>query len=129
MEARKLTVTLLPETCAFCRLDPAAPIPSWATDGLFFSVTRTADELSIFCSEAGVPPDVKASRGWRCLKLEGPFDLSAVGVIATFAGPLAEAGISISVVSTYDTDYLFLQEPALDRTLAVLRSLGHAVRP
>jgi len=127
METRSLTFTLLPGDYAFCRLDPAAPIPAWATDGPFFSVTRTADELSIFCREAGVPADAKVSRGWRCLKVEGPFDFSAVGVIASFAGPLAEAGLSISVVSTYDTDYLFMQKPALDQALSLLHSLGHAV--
>jgi len=129
METRSLTFTLLPGDYAFCRLDPAAPIPTWATDGPFFSVTRTADELSIFCREAGVPADAKASRGWRCLKVEGPFDFCAVGVIASFAGPLAEAGLSISVVSTYDTDYLFVQKPTLEHALAVLRSLGHTIRP
>ncbi len=129
METRSLTFTLLPGDYAFCRLDPAAPIPTWATDGPFFSVTRTADELSIFCREAGAPADVKASRGWHCLKVEGLLDFCAVGVIASFAGPLAEAGLSISVVSTYDTDYLFVQKPTLEHALAVLRSLGHTIRP
>ena len=127
MEARKLKFTLLPGEFAFCRLGPAAPIPSWAIDGTFFSVTRTDDELSIFCLEAGVPADVRANRGWRCLKLHGPFDFSTVGVIASFAAPLAEAGLSISVVSTFDTDYLFVRQSSLDHAIQVLRSLGHAV--
>ena len=128
MESRKLTFTLLPGDFAFCRLDPTDLIPAWATAGPFFSVTRTDEELSVFCLEAGVPAEVKASRGWRCLKLEGPFDFSTVGVIASFAGPLAEAGLSISVVSTFDTDYLFVQQSSLNRAISVLPSLGHIVR-
>jgi hypothetical protein len=48
----------LPGRFAVCRLSGDAPIPSWATAGAFFSITRTADELSILIDEAAV------SVGW-----------------------------------------------------------------
>ena len=120
-----LTLSLLPETFAVCRLDPGAPLPAWATGGGFTSATRTSDELSILCPVERVPPGVRTEAGWRCLKVEGPFDFSVTGVLASLAAPLAGAGISIFVVCTYDTDYLFVKERDLDGALATLAGEGH----
>ena len=36
-------------------------------------------------------------------------DFSMVGVLASLVGPLAEAGISVFAVSTFDTDYLLVK--------------------
>jgi len=51
----RLVFTILPETFAVCRLDPAAGVPARAGSGPFTSVTRTADELSIICPDTAVP--------------------------------------------------------------------------
>src|SRR5262249_46962094 len=104
---RGVTLTLLEGTYAICRLEPGADVPAFpegARGGVFESVTRTADELSIVCEESRVPGVERCERGWSALKLEGPFPFSAVGVVASLADPLAGAGIPIFVVSTFDTD-------------------------
>ena len=62
------------------------------------------------------------------MKVEGPLDLSLTGVMASLAGPLAEAGISIFAISTYDTDYLLVKAPDLDEAMAALRQAGHTVQ-
>lgn len=128
----KLTLTLLPGTFAICRLAADVVIPAWATSSAeagFASITRTADELSVVCAQSDVPADVTAERGWRCLKVEGPFDLAgAIGVLAALAAPLADAGIGIFTVSTYDTDYLLVAETNLDRAAAALTAAGHTIR-
>lgn len=136
MPSRKLTLTILPGRFAICRLPPTAPIPEWATHGGFFTVTGTAEELSIICEEPLLPPaehaaslpEFKVSKDWRVLKFEGPFDFSEVGVLASVVAPLAEAGVSISVVSTFDTDYLFVQESAFARAQQLLSAHGHTIR-
>jgi hypothetical protein len=123
-----LTLTLLEGTFAVCRLAPAAQLPAWADADPFASITRTCDELSITCLQSGVPDDVQAERDWRCLKVEGPFDLEGtIGVMASLAVPLAEAGISLFAVSAYDTDYLLLKEKHLTRAIAALAAAGHTV--
>jgi hypothetical protein len=61
------------------------------------------------------------------LKVQGPFDLEAVGVIASLAGPLAEAGVSLFVVSTFDTDYLLVKQETLERVVEVLATAGHTL--
>jgi hypothetical protein len=131
----QLTLTLLPGLYTVCRLAPDAPIPAWAqTDtpaGSLLSITRTADELSIVCLQAAVPADATdatADRDWRCIRVEGPFDLTAdVGVLATLATPLAAAGIGIFAVSTYDTDHLLVHAAHLDRAAAALTAAGHTI--
>src|SRR5829696_9166175 len=76
-----LTLTVLEERLAICRLDTGAEIPAWATGASFFSVTRTKDELSVVCPEGDVPEGVYQEQGWRALKLEGPFEPSMVGIL------------------------------------------------
>ncbi|HEX6817023.1 MAG TPA: ACT domain-containing protein [Ktedonobacterales bacterium] len=125
------TLTLLPEQYAICRLAPDAPVPAWVpSSGEFVSLSRTRNELSIVCNQASLPVDIAAAqvgRGRRCLRIEGPFDLSVVGVLATISAALAEADIAIFVVSTYDTDYVLLREADLDAAIRALTARGHPV--
>lgn len=119
-------LTLLPDSFAVCRLPPDAPMPSWPK-GPFVSITRSSDELSIVCPDDAVPGGVRCERGWRCLKVQGPFGLTAVGVLASLVGPLAEAGVSVFVVSTFDTDYILVKGEALSRAIEALGRAGHAI--
>jgi uncharacterized protein len=122
-----LTLSVLAGPLAVVRLDPAAPVPGWAWSGELCSVTRSADELSIVCGDAGVPSDVNAQRGWRALKVRGPLDFSLTGVLAALAAPLADAGIPIFALSTYDTDYVLVRDEALLAACDALRRAGHTI--
>jgi hypothetical protein len=123
-----MTLDLLTGSFAICRMSADAPLPAWASRGAFHSMTRTAAELSIVCASDDVPHDVPAQRGYRGLVVRGPLDFSLVGIVAALAAPLAAAAISIFVMSTYDTDYLFVRDADLDRAVAALRAAGHATR-
>ena len=122
-----LTLSVLPDSFAICRLAPDAPLPDWATATDFISVTRTTDELSIVCRASQVPPAVQSERGWRCLKVCGPLDFSLTGVMVSLAAPLADAAISVFVISTYDTDYLLIKAATIERAIRVLTAAGHTV--
>ena len=113
---------VLPERLSVCRLQPSARVPSWALElhEGFVSVTRTAEELSIVCPEEAVPPDTRSEDGWRALKVPGPIPFEQTGVLASIAGPLGAAGISLFAIATYDTDYVLVREPDLERALKVL---------
>jgi hypothetical protein len=123
----KLSFFLLPETLAICRLEKDGEVPGWAFLGSFVSITRTSEELSVVCPQIQVPEKVKRDAGWRCLKVEGPLDLSATGVLASFATPLAREGISLFALSTYDTDYLLVKDQQLEKAVRVLKENGHKV--
>ena len=124
---RRLVLSVLPGRYAICRLEAADPVPPWAMQGTFFSVTRTSMELSIVCDMAAVPPGVRAEPDWRILAVQGPLDFGLTGIIAELAGHLAAAAISVFVVATYDTDYLLVRDAALSRAVAALRDAGHLI--
>ncbi len=119
---------VLPYELAVCRLEPDDDAPTWALQAEFFSLTRTGDELSVVCPQDQVPPGIEQAGGWRCLKLSGPLVFDQVGVLASLAQPLASAGISIFVVSTYETDYILLQRKDINLAVSTLRKHGHAVQ-
>ena len=121
----KLRLVVLPDLYAVCRLDKEAAVPSWASSGEFCSVTRTADELSVVCRECLVLRNVRCDRGWRCFRVAGTMDFPMVGVVSSLATPLAQAGLSVFVVSTFDTDYLLVKETEIDTATAALRGAGH----
>ena len=127
MSPKPRTLTLLPEDFAICRLEPDAVIPAWATPGQasFFSISHSQEELSIICPQQQAPAGVTAHLGWRCFKLEGPFDLEEPGILAALVNPLAEAGIAVFAEATYDTDYLLVNKVEL--AITALEAIGHRV--
>jgi hypothetical protein len=128
MPANQLALALLPETFAVARLDADAAIPAWATTSSFFSITRTAEELSIVCLQSLVPDGVQCERDWRCFQLAGPIPFTTVGVLASLVTPLADAGISVFAFSTFDTDHVLVKAADLERAIETLRKCGHIVR-
>jgi uncharacterized protein len=121
MNTSRLTLAVLPERLAICRLEADTKIPKWALkNSILNSITGTPDELSIVCPEADVPAKVRAEKGWIAFKVEGPLDFSLTGILASLAGPLAEADISIFTVSTFETDYVLVKTEKLDEAVKVL---------
>ncbi len=117
----------LDELYAIVRLEPDAELPDWVRGGHFWSATRSESELSIVCCEEDVPTDASAERGWCALELAGPLDFSLTGVVAALVTPLADAAVPILVLSTFETDYLFVRERDLERSVDALAEAGHSV--
>ena len=129
MDEQELTqrLELIEGRFAICRLDPGSEIPQWAKSGPFYSVTRASDELSVICAELAIPSALPCERGFRALKVEGPLDFGAIGILAALAAPLAQAGISILAISTYQTDYLLVRESQLEQSIMALTGRGHRI--
>ncbi len=117
----------LAETYAVSQLSNDAAIPTWADGSGFVSISRTADELSIVCLADRVPADLRSEGGWSCLALVGPFEFTLTGILLSVLEPLAEAGIGIFAVSTFDTDYVMVKEAQLDAAMTALEANGHRV--
>jgi hypothetical protein len=118
---------VLDELYAVVRLEPDAALPSWATNGHFWSITRSESELSIVCRQDDVPSDASAERGWCAFEVAGPLDFSLTGVVSSLVAPLADAEIPLFVVSTFETDYVLVREHDLRRSVDALTSAGHSV--
>jgi hypothetical protein len=120
-----MTLAILRERLAVCRLTPDAPLPDWASGGGFWSVTRTAEELSVICDEGRIPTGVRCEKGWRALMLQGPFGFDEAGVLLPVVAALARAEIGILPVATFDTDYILVKADRLPMARRHLEGAGY----
>ena len=128
----KLVLSLLPGNFAVSRFAPGfVPNPELLAERFVFTA-RTDDEFSLVCDAALLarfqldPP--KVEDGWRAFKVMGPLDFALVGIMARLAAALADAGISLFAVSTFDTDYVLVKAEVLDDALAALERADCEVR-
>jgi len=123
-----LRLDLLAPPLALLQLPAASHVPEWtAATRHFLSITRTPTELSIVLDAAVVPSDIAAEGAYRAFRVQGPLPLHLVGILAALATPLAEAGVPIFPIATYDTDYLLVKEADVPRAQEALRRAGHEV--
>ncbi len=139
-------IVLLADVYAVCRLPAGSPIPAellpsssrpgararsaaghGPADGGVVAVTWTPDETSVICRADRVPAGAISETGWRCFQVAGPLDLALTGILASIAGPLAQARVNIFAFSTYDTDYVLVPGVRLAAALAALAAAGHRI--
>lgn len=110
---------------AVCRLHPETVVD---TTGDFLFYAKTDNEISLVCDVRDCPSGVeKVEYGWSGLKIAGTLAFSMVGVIAGISSLLAKANISIFVVSTYNTDYIFLKVQQYKEAIQVLSAAGYTL--
>lgn len=111
---------------AVVRLEASADVPPQLADARgIISITRTADELSILCQEDLAAGFQRVQRGLCAIKVDQPLDFAMTGVLASLATPLADAGVPIFVVSTFDTDYVLVPAEKLAAARDALTAAGH----
>jgi hypothetical protein len=123
---QKLAFSILDGRYALTRLPAGSPEPGWAT-GQFTAVIRSREGLTVVSREGAVPQGAETKSGFRCLEVGGAHALDAVGMVAAASAPLASAGISLFLFSTWETDYILIEESQLDRAKAALRLAGHSI--
>jgi hypothetical protein len=110
------------------RLDPDAPVPTWAWDGSeLVSVTRTHDELSIVCPEEFAEEAHDVAGPYVGYVVDERLDFMLTGVLAGLLEPLDEAGISVLALSTYETDWILVPADKAESAIAAWRRRGHTV--
>lgn len=118
---------LLPDHLAITRID-GPDVPAWAwSGGGFASVTRRGDEMSVVCDEGRVPAGARSDGGWRALELTGTQELALTGVLISLAAPLADAGVPLFALATYDTDVILVPGARLTDAVRALEGAGHGV--
>jgi len=124
-----LKMSILEERFAVCKIKSTAKIPSCILNKNL-SITRTDDELSIVLDELLLSDYIdeigkaEVYKGFRALKVEGPLDFSLIGILSSIAGTLAEVKVSIFAISTFDTDYILLQDESLEIAISALKKIG-----
>ena len=95
----------------------------------FVFIGKTDEEMSVVCETSLAPSNAIAREdGWRCFRIDGTLDFSLVGILATISSLLAEAGIGIFAVSTFNTDYILTKAEDFNRALEVLQANGYSVQ-
>lgn len=95
-------------------------------DGPFYFIGRTDQELSLVCPTADAPANtVNREDGWRGFRIRGVLDFSLVGILSRLSARLADNGIGLFAVSTYNTDYILVKEEHFSRALTLLAEAGY----
>lgn len=122
-----LALTRVPGEYAVHRLAPDALVPDIVWQAPFVSVSRSSDELSIITG-AGIHLDAQSTVGpWLAYRVPGTLDFAATGVMSALTAPLADAGLGILAVSTYDTDYILVRADAGEAAEMTWRTAGITV--
>ncbi len=124
---KALTLSILPGIYSIHQVNPQESIPAELFQASFFSITGTGEELSLVLPEKTHFISNKTDSGWNCFKVKGPLDFGLTGILASLSETLANAGISIFAVSTYDTDYILVKNSNLDKSVLALEKDGHMV--
>lgn len=112
MDDMTIQLMRVPGEYAAHRLAPDASVPEAAWASPFVSVSRSSEELSVI-TDAGVHIDAQSTVGpWLAYRVAGTIDFSVTGVMSALTTPLADAGLGILGVSTYDTDYILVHADA-----------------
>lgn len=124
----RLVVDVVEGEYAVTRLDPGTVVPAdlLTRDGLV-SVTATATEVSVVTPAGHAPDGGRTEPGWRLLTVRGPLEFTLTGIMAALAGALAQAGVPLFALSTYDTDHLLVRDADLPRAVKALREAGHEI--
>ncbi len=129
MSSTALSLRLLDLPIIICRFGANELTPDWAMQSPWFSLTRTHEELSIACPIKYVPDALREQAPiWYPLQVAGPLDFSLVGILSALASPLADAGVSIFAISTFDTDYVLVRDTQRQIAIDTLTRSGHQVQ-
>lgn len=120
MELKKL-----PYDLTVCKVASLADVD---LDGELFFLGKTDEELSLVCRTEKTPADtVERDDGWKGFRIEGVLEFSMVGILSKLSGILAENEIGLFAVSTYNTDYILVQEANFAKALEVLAAEGYTI--
>ncbi len=123
-----MKIEILPVEVSVSRLSSTSFIPDWVKESLFYSVTRTSDEISIVCESQYVPKDVKSEDGWSILKILDLLNFDLTGILSSIIVPLGDNRISVFAISTYNTDYILVKQDKLEEAIEILKRSFEVIR-
>ena len=89
----------------------------------------TDEERSLVCPTELVPGNtIERNDGWRAFRIEGVLDFSLIGILSKISTCLAENGIGIFAISTFNTDYVLTKENDFSKAIEVLELAGYTIK-
>ena len=97
-------------------------------DSEYSFIEKTDEEKSLVCIISEVSENtIQRDDGWKAFRIQGVLDFSLIGILAKIATILADNGISIFAVSTYNTDYVLIKKENYQKALEVLQTTGYKI--
>ena len=120
MEIRKLDYNF-----SICKVEDFSMID---LESEYCFIGKTDEEKSVVCITETVPQNaVERDDGWKAFRIQGVLDFSLIGILAKVSTLLAENGIGIFAVSTYNTDYIMTKADNFKKVLEVLDNAGYKI--
>ena len=122
-KVQMMKLKTLPYDLTVCK---AAGITDIDLKADFYFIGKTDEELSLVCRTEDTPLNTLArDDGWRGFRIDGTLDFSLIGILSKLSAVLAENGIGIFAVSTYNTDYILVKAENFSRAMAALAAAGY----
>ena len=118
-----ITLETIDGTYSIHQFDVKNVLPPEIFESDFYSVTRTGDEISVVIKVPVKVNSQKTSAGWKGLRVAGILDFYLTGIIHDITKPLKENRIPVFVISTFNTDYIFVKEESFETTLSILKTI------
>ena len=120
-----MEIKVLEQDFTVCQVENYTQV-NWEAE---FCVTgKTDEEHSLVCATGDVPANViRRDDGWKAFRIQGVLDFSLVGILSKIAALLAENGIPIFAISTYNTDYVLMKAEHYEKALDALKQAGYTI--
>ncbi len=120
-----MELKILKDHFSVCKIKDIKDV-DFSDEFAFFS--KTDEELSLVCRTASVPKNcIALEKGWSGFRVQGELDFSLIGILSKLSTVLAESGISIFAISTFNTDYILVKEEKLAEAVESLKKNGYQV--
>lgn len=121
----RMNLNILKQEFSVCKVEDLSMVHLEAD---FCFIGKTDEELSLVCATEDVPGNTTArDDGWRAFRIQGSLDFSLIGILSKISSLLAENGISIFALSTYNTDYVLTKAENFSRAVEVLSGAGYVI--
>ncbi len=120
-----MTIKIIKYRFTVCKIEDISQVDF---NDEFCFLGKTDEELSLVCRSDKVPQNtIDRQDGWRAFRIEGVLDFSLIGILSRISSIIAEKGIGIFAVSTYNTDYVLVSEEDFDKAVEALSENGFNV--
>lgn len=120
-----MQLKIIDQDFSICKVEDLSKIDY--TD-MFCFISKTDEEISLVCSSNCVPQNVlECDHGWKAFRIQGVLDFSLIGILSRISTILAESGIGIFAVSTYNTDYILTKKDNFYKAINILESNGYII--
>lgn len=121
-----MTIQVIEDRFVVCKIEAIESFDLKNSDFIFFG--KTDEEFSLVCREDMVPEScIVKEEGWKAFRVAGELDFGVIGILSKISTVLAENGISIFAISTYNTDYILIKEENLEKSLDALKKAGFSI--